>query len=84
MLCEIVLKHDMGMRLCESPDSCSGHGTMTSPWVVVLERSQIYRMWAYPWVVSPSNLSLYGMWAYPWVVSPSNLSLFWDDRLVPG
>ena len=33
---------------------------MTSPWVVVLERSQIYEMWAYPWVVSPSNLSLFG------------------------
>ena len=57
--CEIVLKHDMGMRLCESPDLCSGHGMMTSPWVVVPERSQIYGMWAYPWVVSPSNLSLF-------------------------
>ena len=55
---------------------------MTSPRVVVRERSQIYGMWAYPWVVSPSNLSLYGMWAYPCVVSPRNLSLFWDDRLV--
>ena len=31
---------------------------MTSPLVVVLKRSQIYRMWAYPLVVSPSNMSL--------------------------
>ena len=60
MLCEIVVKHNMGMGLCESPDRCSGHGTMTSPWVVVPERSQIYGMWAYPWVVSLSNLSLFG------------------------
>ena len=57
MLYEIVLKHDMGMRLHESLD-CSGHGTMTSPWVVVPERLQLYGMWAYPWVVSPCNLSL--------------------------
>ena len=56
--CEIVSKHDIGMRLCEGPDYCSGHGTMTSSWVVVPERSQIYRMWAYPLVVSRSNLSL--------------------------
>ena len=32
---------------------------MTSSWVVVPERSQIYWMWAYPLVVSPSNLSLF-------------------------
>ena len=32
---------------------------MTSPWVVVPKRSQIYRVWAYPLVVSPSNFSLF-------------------------
>ena len=43
---------------------------MTSPLVVVPERSQLYGMWVYLWVVSPSNLSLF--WddqLVPW---------FWD------